>query len=383
MKNQVGTNRIQELDALRGIALFGILLVNIFVFHAPIGYYREFYGAFEGTQATAVNAVVDFASSKFLFIFAFLFGYGIFLQQQSRPKQFNSYFSKRMIVLFLFGLAHILLFWFGDILASYALLGLLLIPLLQLSNRMILGLGLFFILFRPLYFFATVAFDWSLVEMENPAQLEQFIATFQEGTYQDIFSLRMKEFFSFLPENLIWFIPKTFGLFFLGIYAARKKLFARMRKKKGTYLVAAIVFIPSSFFWMHYRLDLFMMVDLETEPIWRPIFISGNVLFETAMGIGYIIGFSMIFQHVNWLCQLLAKAGRLALTNYISQSLICVLIFYGYGLGYYGQLRPTDLILIALLIFAFNVTFSFLYLRFKKVGPLEHLWRKLIGKRAD
>ncbi|MGB0431634.1 MAG: DUF418 domain-containing protein, partial [Bacteroidia bacterium] len=67
--------RIEEIDALRGFALFGILVVNLFVFHAPYSYYSEFYGAFTGIEASVVNLVITYFGGKFLFIFAFLFGY--------------------------------------------------------------------------------------------------------------------------------------------------------------------------------------------------------------------------------------------------------------------------------------------------------------------
>jgi len=370
--------RIPELDALRGIALFGILLVNVFVFHAPLSYYGEFYGVLEGIQDLTVELVVDLAVGKFLFIFAFLFGYGMVLQQRSRPAIFSTYLTKRMLVLLLFGILHTLLFWFGDILTAYALLGLLAIPLLRLSNRVIFSLGAFFIFFRPLYYVGALYFDWPMVHMGKPVELDEFMAVFQHGSYWEIFQLRMLELLAFMPENLVWYLPKTAGLFLFGIYAARKELFTRIQASHKPYLAMALTFIVLSSAWYYYRLDLFQLIDLEAEPFWRPILISTNVLAETALGFGYIFGFSIIFQHSQFITDLLAKTGRLALTNYIMQSLFCVLIFYGYGLGYYGKLLPTDLVLITIAIFGFNVVFSALYLKYKNQGPLEYLWRRLI-----
>ncbi len=371
--------RILELDALRGIALFGILLVNIFVFHAPYSYYGEFYGAFEGVQKTTVDAVVNFAGGKFLFIFAFLFGYGVVLQSQSRKNGFNIYLVKRMLVLFIFGALHIILFWFGDILASYAILGLILIPTFTLSNKIILGLGLLFIFFRPLYYFGVVGLDWPMINGEKPAELAEFIYIFQKGSYSEIFKLRMAEFWMFTPENLVWYVPKTLGLFFIGVYAANKDLFARIKRNNLKYLTISSVLFLLSVIWIYIKTDVFNAFDLELQPILRPILISINVTFETTLGFGYILGFILIFQNTSSLTKILAKTGRMALTNYILQSLICVLIFYSYGFGYYGRLKPTDLLIIALTIFTFNIIFSHLYLTYKHFGPLEYLWRKLIG----
>lgn len=375
--------RISELDALRGVALFGILLVNVFVFHAPLTYYGEFYGAFEGIQAKTLNAVVDFAGGKFLLIFAFLFGYGMALQQSNYRSTFSTYFVKRMLVLFVFGVLHILLFWFGDILASYALLGLLAMPVLRLSNKSVLVLAVLFVFFRSLYYFGVVGFDWPMVHMGRPAELQEFMAVFQQGTYVEVFQLRMKEFFAFIPENLVWYIPKTFGLFLVGVFAARKTLFARIREKNTTYLITAVLLMVLSITWVYVKPGLFRSVDLTATPVWRPVLIGVNVLFETAMGIGYILGFALLFQKVKWLCSVLAKAGRMALTNYLMQSLFCVLIFYGFGLGYYGKLRPTDLVLISIGVFAFNLIFSAFYLKIKRQGPLEYVWRKLIGTQKS
>ncbi|MGB0392099.1 MAG: DUF418 domain-containing protein, partial [Salibacteraceae bacterium] len=344
-------NRIEEIDALRGFALFGILLVNVFVFHAPIKYYGEFYGAFEGVQAMAVNGVVNFAGGKFLFIFAFLFGYGIVLQQNSRPNSFNIYFVKRMAVLLLIGIVHIALFWFGDILASYALLGFLVIPLLRLSKPTILVLAIFFILFRPLYYFGVVLFDWPSVQMGELVSLEEFVSVFQEGSYFEIFKLRMREFGAFIPENLVWYISKTFGLFLVGIYAARINLFTQMKLNSIKFTQLTLLFILVSVLWNYFKLDVFGLFDLQAQPIWRPILISINVFFETTLGMGYILGFSLVFQNSQLLTNILAKTGRLALTNYLFQSLICVIVFYGFGFGQYAKWEPTDLVLFSAALF--------------------------------
>ncbi len=371
-------NRIQELDALRGTALFGVLLVNIFVFHAPISYYGIFYGAFEGLQAVTVNLVVDYAAGKFLFIFAFLFGFGIILQAHSRAEAAVPYLTRRMLVLFLFGAMHILLFWFGDILASYGLLGLLVIPTIRWSKQSILALASFFIFFRPLYYLGAVAFSWPMLSLEQPAELEEFISVFSEGNYLEIFEMRMIEFVAFLPENLVWYMPKTLGVLFLGMYAARQSLFTRIREHKTSFLFAALLMIGLSAGWNFVKMDVFSQIDLKATPYWRPALMAINVLCETALSCGYILGFSILFQTLPNIARILAIVGRFALSNYILQSVICVLIFFGYGFGYYGKLRPTDLMLLSLVIFGFNLLISFVYSKYRRMGPLEQLWRRLI-----
>ncbi len=371
--------RIPELDALRGIALFGILLVNVFVFHAPLAYYGEFYGTFEGAQADIVDLVVEFAGGKFLFIFAFLFGYGIVLQSGSRKQGFDGYFIKRMLVLLLFGVLHTLLFWFGDILAAYALLGLLMLPFIKLPDRLILTLGIFFLLFRPLYYLGVVYFGWPMIHTDKLVELPEYISIFQKGNYWSIFQFRMKEVIAFIPENLVWYLPKTYGLFFIGVYTARGDLFARIKQSQAKFIVVSLLFVLLPIFWTAIKMDVFSAVDLEETPFWRPALIGVNVTFETLLGFGYIFGFTLLFQKSEVLTTIFAKAGRMALTNYILQSLVCVFIFYGFGLGYYGKLLPSDLVLITIITFSFNLLFSWLYLKYRSQGPLEYVWRRSIG----
>ncbi len=369
------------MDALRGIALFGILLVNIFVFHAPYSHYGAFYGAFEGMQQAAVEIVVSFAAGKFLFIFAFLFGYGIVLQFNSLKDAFSSYFIKRMSILMLMGVLHTLVFWFGDILLSYALLGFMAMPFVKAANKTLVALGVFFLLFRPMYYLGALLFQWPMVNMDQSIDLETFLSVFSDGNYIDIFKLRMFETWSFLPENLVWYIPKTLGLFFMGMYAARKNLFAIVNTHQLKILVLFLVLLICSATWEFTKINFFKSIDLEAQPLWRPALIGMNVTFEFMLGSAYILGFTLLFVRLRFLKNLLAKTGKMALSNYIIQSVICVIIFYGYGLGYYGKLLPSDLVLLTLGIFLFNILFSQLYLKRYQQGPLEYVWRKTAGRK--
>lgn len=382
MPTKEQTTRIQEIDALRGIALFGILLVNVFVFHAPYSYYGEFYGAFTGSESIVIKIVTGFAAGKFLFIFAFLFGYGIQLQLNSYKNRFRVYFSKRMLVLLFFGILHILLFWFGDILASYALLGFLILPTIRFSNRIIIVLGVFFLFFSPLYYVGVAGLDWPLVAMRKSAELNEFISTFQRGNYLEIFNLRIKETLSFLPENLVWYIPKSLGLFFLGIYASRQNIIQRIRSNAVLYTIVSLSLIFLAVLWQIYKLDFFSKFDMVAVPMYRPLLIFINVTFESLLGFGYIIGFLLLFQKSNVLTSILAKPGKMALSNYITQSFLCVIIFYGFGFGYYGKLNPSNLVLISVVIFLINVVVSHIYLKKREIGPLESFWRKLSQKKS-
>lgn len=376
-------SRIPELDALRGFALLGILVVNILVFHAPYSHYGAFYGAFEGSEARVVDFVVNYAGGKFMFIFALLFGMGVAFQLRSKKASFMSYHGKRMLVLSLFGAIHILVFWFGDILLTYGLLGFAFLLFARLPKILALSIGLLMVFFRPLYYMGAVWWGWPMVGLEEPpAELEHFAEVFQNGSYWEIFLLRMKELWTFMPENLVWYISKALGVMLLGYASVQYGVLQKLRGRQGLYLAIALALLAIGVAWMELRVMAFELVDLEVMPLARPFFISLNVLVETYMGAAYIILMILLFQVSPRVSRLFEPLGKLALSNYILQSVICVLVFYGYGAGYYMQLKPSQLMLITLGIFAGQTVLSHLYLSKFKQGPLEKLWRASLGSNV-
>jgi len=369
--------RLHELDALRGVSLGGILLVNVFVFHAPYAYYSDFYGAFDGQQALIVDVIAALAAGKFLLVFAFLFGYGIALQHRSRGEDFLPYFVRRMLALALIGTLHVLLLWFGDILLSYALLGLLFLPLRGRSDRELLVLAGGAIFFRPLYYVGCALFGWPEVGAKLSLPLEDFIDALQSSSYAEIFWLRMEEFFVFTPENLVWFIPKTLGAMTLGFVACRMELVQQLRARRRRFFALGLILVSSALAWAVFKMDFFALFDLERHPIVRPMLIALNVLFETAMGLGYILLLLLMFRRSGRVTRLLAGAGRMSLSNYILQSILCVTLFNAYGIGWYGTLKPSELLLVGVAVFGVNLGVSWLVLRSFERGPLEAISRRL------
>lgn len=377
-------SRFHEIDALRGLALFGILWVNIFVFHAPYSHYGAFYGAFEGLDGTLVNFVVDFVSGKFLFIFAFLFGMGISMQQLARQEYFAAYHTKRMLVLALFGTLHILGFWFGDILLSYALLGFTFLLLMKVSNRWIVSFAFILIFFRAWYYLGAVWWQWPMVGGEAaPASLEHFELIFGEGSFLEIFELRMLELKAFMPDNLVWFIPKTLGVMLLGYVSVRLNMITFIKDYPLKTLLIVLALLGLGTAWMLLRGTIFSHFDLEATPLARPFLISLNVMAETYLGVAYILGFLLLFNALPKISMLFQSLGKMALSNYIFQSLVCVLLFYGYGADYYMDLKPIHLTLLTLGIFVIQAVLSHIWLMNFKQGPLEKLWRSMTSKGKE
>ncbi|MEX2593348.1 MAG: hypothetical protein WD426_11270 [Anditalea sp.] len=148
-------NRLVELDILRGFALFGIIVVNIFVFHASYIHYFEFYGSLTGFQGRIIEVIIDFFAGNFMFIYAFLFGFGFYLQEerfQQKQQSFSEFYFRRMFLLALFGSIHILLFWYGDILLPYAVMGMVLLLLTRfVSIPWLICIGVIVYCSFPLY----------------------------------------------------------------------------------------------------------------------------------------------------------------------------------------------------------------------------------------
>ena len=376
------SKRIPQIDALRGFALFGILMVNIFVFHAPYAHYGPFYYQFEGTQIAALEWMVNLFAGNFMFIYAFLFGYGCWMQYEKfdSTSDFRSYWNRRMIILAAFGILHVLLLSFGDILLPYALLGLTLPFLLHLKDRTLILLALLVYLIPVYEFVIRAIVEYPSIFDHTAVPLETYLQVNSEENLWEIFKLRMHDYWSFKNEKVVVYIPKEWALFIVGIIASRHKLATQLNLKKDLLLCAiALAFVVFKLFFKSAFVGLF---DIENSILQRSFVGFMIQASEFAHGMLYILGFWLL-----WKSNLFQKAfsilqypGRLSLTNYIMQSLICVIIFSGFG--YYGGLNPIQLIVLAMVIFAAQVIFSYFWLQNHRFGPLEGIWRKL-SKRSQ
>ena len=368
--------RLHQIDALRGFALFGILMVNIFVFHAPYAYYGQFYGQFTGTEKMVLDNMIFFFGGKFMFIYAFLFGYSFWLQYQKwQDKQaFRRFWNRRMWLLAGFGVLHILLLSFGDILLPYALLGLSLPFFARLRLRWIL-LSFLLIYLIPVYEFVLRGFfDFPSVFMQPVTELDSYIEINRQGSALEIFGLRLRDYFSLVSEKLVMYMPKEISLFLVGMLAGRAELANKIKVRHGLlFCVFAVLVVGGMYF---YRPNLIAFFDYKNSVIQRTVLGLAIHFYEFMHGGLYIVGFFLL-----WKLPLLQKAlwpltytGKLSLTNYIGQSLICLILFS--GLDYYGQLTPSQLVVWVLVIYAAQLVCSILWLRYYQQGPLEHVWRK-------
>ena len=385
------TKRIEILDIFRGFAILGIFVVNIVIMNSTFLNQDEFAKQWTSQLDLISQKILQlFFYTKFFPIFSLLFGLGISMQaikMLERNQLSFSFFARRMFILFIFGGAHILFLWSGDVLHLYAILGLMTSLLLKKSNKFILLLSGIF-LFFPFYD-QCLGYVFELLHFQPEIFLKGYTGEtvhqiIRYGTYLEGMHLRLLEYPSNIPMLLGFLSPIALSMFLLGLYLGKNKVYQSMDTfilsiKKPMILIALLTNL--------YRiLFLFVLTDLEIYRIEfvRTLFIKGMVVSDVVMGLFYLWVIGWIWYNTKWKTLLapLKYAGRMALTNYMAQSLIGVLLFSSIGLGWYETLSPSQTLLIALVVFVCQVMLSKVWLTYFKFGPLEWIWRCLTYKKV-
>jgi uncharacterized protein len=371
------------LDAVRGAALLGILLINII----PLsGLLFEHPPELERTHAPTYFLLMVLVEGKFYSLFSFLFGVGfaVFVSRASaRGANARRLFKRRLTGLLIIGIVHTLFIWMGDILATYALIGFALIPFLGRGDRTVLKwAGAMLVLPIPVYALlvglATLsgaAPPPAVADAPPPAILQDALDAFATGSYTDV--VRGNLIFTLAGAArrfMLMFFPRVFGMFLLGFYAGRRNLFANLGAHEPllhrVFLWGMVIGLPFSFWG----------AVLEGRALGFPT-LGG--LYETAvktvgvpaLALGYAAGFCLLFQRRPWLRRAFAPAGQLALTNYIWHSVAALIIFYGLGFGLFGRVPLIVGVTGAMAFFALQAVASRVWLRYAAFGPCEWMWR--------
>lgn len=379
--------RIDELDALRGFAIFGILLINIQVFS---GY--GFVGP-EGRSTLALNehdatlqTILDvFVRAKFYSLFSLLFGYSfVMLAQKARVGMGRLHF-RRLTGLIAIGLLHSVLLWPWDILLLYGLTGLLLVPFLARSPATMAGCGIgLFAIVGILHWFGPAL---GLPEERGELAirlLQENVPALAGGTYAEVMQANLVLTGSVFVEWLQDLRPlRVLGMFLLGAAAATLKLVDRDNRHKTLLRVSAM-----SGLLLGLALAL-AEVSLEPDSVLQRVAVTfADAAAAPLLAIGYA-ALLVLWWHRNGTIAAgvraaLAPVGRMALTNYLLHSAICVPLFYGFGAGYFAELSLTVLILIAVALFVMQMILSALWLSVFRQGPIEWLWRwQINGSRPQ
>ncbi|WP_211365673.1 DUF418 domain-containing protein [Pseudoxanthomonas suwonensis] len=382
--------RNPTLDALRGTALLGILLMNMEGFNGPV----LASGSGLDPSLAGADRVVDalvyfFVQGKFFTLFSLLFGMGFMVMSQRAEEAgrgFAGLYLRRMAVLLCIGLAHGVLVWSGDILLAYALLGM---PLLLVRNAPPLWLalpGVLLFLAGPgmvLLYALALAVSGPAMQAAIDKQMAPMVElvaraseVYAHGSWGEAVAVRAAE----VAVNLSG-LPiiggLVLGMFLVGAALARSGALAAPER------------FPRLFALLRWGLMPLGVAVMAGSMAITPgaSFGQFNARIGLAQALGLLAGGLMCMGYVGWLVALfrsragaglarwLAPAGRMALTNYLLQSVVCTLVFYNYGLGYFGQMPRAWQAVFALVLFVLQVIFSHAWLARFRFGPMEWLWR--------
>ncbi len=385
-------DRIVSLDVLRGLAVMGILIMNIQSYSMIGAAYINptAYGDLTGLNKWIWILNHLFVELKFMTLFSILFGAGIFLftdRLQSKGDFSLGLHYRRTFWLFIIGMAHAYLLWYGDILVTYAICAIIVVLLRKLAPKILVTIGFIFVLI-PSLLYLMFGISWDFMPPEahdsikmswysSPEFIAKELATYRGGWLEQM-EMRIPEAINFQTFIFLIFIGwRAAGLMLIGMALYKWGILSATRSYTF-YLISMLIGFG----------------------IGLPIIILGVTKNFTA---NWVVNYSMFFgsQYNYWgslfisfayisLCMLLfrwfqnskiingfAAVGRMALTNYLIQTIICTFIFYGHGLGYFGSVDRRGQIVIVIIIWLFQLVSSSFWLSRFWFGPAEWLWRSL------
>jgi uncharacterized protein len=377
--------RIDAIDILRGIALFGVLAINV-VNEFRVSIFAEFLPVAD-TPWTLDRAVQTFLTMaielKAMALFSLLFGIGLAIQfERLAPNPRRAMLLvRRLAILLVVGVAHLFLIWNGDILTEYSLAGFIVLPLLW-GPRWLLAAGA--ALFLALYLVMPLLPP--VVPWPTTAWIKDHVAearqVYGNGGFLEILSFRVGETVSILPLHVFIF-PRTIALFLLGMFVWRMDVIRRpathglllvIVATVGVVAGAALTVASEAPTWLGLGLSLPRRVGFSLDRL---------ATFLLAIGYGAaIIGFVSTRPGMKMLAWA-APLGRMAFTNYLAQSVIFGWIFYGYGLGLFGRIGVVSALAIGVCVYIAQVMISAQWLRYYRFGPIEWLWRSLMYGTAQ
>jgi uncharacterized protein len=380
------SERILFIDVLRGMALFGILAANMRAFFAPLDCYGNIGVLFHSRADVLTQAFIDaFVQGKFVSIFSFLFGMGFAIQMsraEARGVRFIGFYPRRLLALALFGLIHGLLIWAGDILLIYALSGAILLLFRKRQQKTLLWwaggvLALPIVASTTILALYFTRFHQAWMDPKAPDMKKLYAVTntYAHGTVRQILVQNWVEWKDALPIML--FAIYAAGLFLLGMWVWRAGIVQRLDEYKAVLKSVCAWCIPVGLV-----VNIFVAIVKATVPpgsfsLWA--WFAGMLALPGShvLSAGYVSGLALIFLHEDWRRVLLpfAAVGRMALTDYLMQSVLCTLFFYHYTTGLYGSIGPAIGLVPTFIVYGAQVVFSNWWLRRYRFGPMEWLWR--------
>lgn len=380
----ISNNRIEIADVLRGFAVMGITLIHFIERFSLYSFPEETSNFMMFTDRIIWDSIFFTFSGKAYCIFALLFGFSFFIQdnsQKEKRKDFRGRFAWRLVLLFFIACINSALFP-GEILVLYALIGYVLIAVCRFSTRTVMAIAIVLLL-QPFEWGQIIYALFNLEYTGINAQLD--------APYWEIVNVAQKEgsFFEMCKTaiwtgniaNMGWMllhgrVTQTAGLFMIGMLIGRGRIFPYSEKNIKlwikVFIIAVIAFFP--IYGLIATLPEFVSRDALLVPSTLILKSLSNLAFTGILFAGVILVYYLT-KFKNVLHQL-APYGRMSLTNYLSQSLIGSFLFYNWGLGLYKYTGITVCFLMGIGIFLIQFFFCHWWLRSHRHGPLEWLWKK-------
>ena len=380
------------LDAMRGFALLGICLANFPEFGLWTFLSRE---AQEAMPTAHTDDIVHFlqyvfVDAKFYSIFSILFGIGFSIILGHAAERGSSgirLFYRRMLTLLAIGILHLMLLWSGDILALYAITGMLLPFMRKLSDKRLLTIAAV-CLSLPILLDAWQ--ELSNFSIATPVESAWWAKAHSYGITEENFASWLKDADGYLGvhqflmqgaiERLYEFVDghrllKVLGLFIIGYIIGRNRLYAHLSENKHslykTFFISLVIGLPASILYA---------ISATSGHCWGQIIHSSlYALSAYPTALAYIAAFCLLYLRCPQclLFNLLAKPGRMALTNYLCQSVFGIAIYYGIGLGLGLSMGLWQIELTAICVFVIQIVFSHFWMRRFRYGLAEWLWRMI------
>jgi len=391
--------RVVTLDVIRGFALFGILVMNMPAFSA------SFYAGWSGIDlwpgewnrfALHVRDVLFDGKFNSMFSFLFAVGFTIQLERLERHGAAESIaiYTRRLVALFAFGIAHAILLWSGDVLHMYALLGFVLLAMRRWPDRTVVAVIVLCFAYPAIVAVARVAWHWTpdiaeLIDFARARQASNDLA-YGTGSYTDVVVENAQELYHLYTAELVRgqvasFYVMMLATTLLGLLVGRHRLIQRAAEFRGFLPLLQVLF-----FVLGISAGLFFTLKVDETSPFNPSVLGVLVgmsyaIARAATMLFYVVTLVRLLldrgdeSRFNWL----AYAGRMPLSNYLLQSVIGTFIFYGWGLGLWGRIQPVPQLLLATAIFTcVQIPLSHWWLTRHTYGPMEYLWRTLTYGRV-
>jgi len=384
-------DRIEMIDALRGFALTGVCLANLALF--------SFYYCLTNEQKAdlpfpLIDTIISyliyfFVDSKFWTLFTIMFGFGasIFISRANElHKNGKALYARRLVLLLIFGLIHGIFFWFGDIFAEYALAGFI---LLLFSNKKGISVAVWGIILGAFIPLVLMILQAKLL----PDSSEIFdklgkltLNAYSSSSYSKVINANLVNIKIF--SLYVWFLLiAAVGRFMIGYWIGQTGRLYHIEDYTDFFRKTMRICGWIGFPFMFIVTITKILIDSEVlvpESEWEPVTYLLEIA-SLAIGIFYVVKFAFLYQNKKWRKRLsvFKEMGRMALTNYLMQTIINILIFNGIGFGLAGKTGPSIYILWFIVLMILQIIFSKWWLSRYRFGPFEWLWRSLTYKKLQ